>query len=290
MSLTVASALREARALGLSRLDAQLLLAHVLGVRRTWLIAHDDAPIDPLQRERFAAASVRLADGEPLAYVTGEREFHGLSLKVTPAVLVPRPDTETLVDWALERLGSRTPGEGPAAAPRVLDLGTGSGAIALALKHRHPAAQVTAVDRDPAALAVALRNAGRLGLDVEWLAGNWFEPVAGRSFDLVVSNPPYIADGDPHLAALQHEPRGALVAGHDGLADLARIAAAAGAHLLPGGWLMLEHGWEQGAAVQELLARHGFDQLETRHDLENRPRCTAGRRIATNTTLRGGQT
>ena len=269
---TVAAALAEARALGIERLDAQLLLAHRLQRPRAWLLAHDDAPLTPAQQQEFAAHCRRRADDEPLAYLLGQREFHGLMLQLSPAVLVPRPDTETLVDWALELLPHL-----PADVPRVADLGTGSGAIALALKHRHPAAQVCAVERSAAALQVARANAARLGLDVEWLRGDWWQPLAGRRLHLALSNPPYIAVGDPHLAALRHEPAEALTAGDDGLDALQRIVAGAGAHLLDGGWLLLEHGHEQAEAVRALLAHAGFEAVTSRTDLAGRPRCTGGR-------------
>jgi len=271
---SVAEALRWAQAEGIDRLDAQLLLAHVLARPRAWLIAHDDAPLEGSQRQQAAALLRRRADGVPLAHLVGEKAFHALVLQVTPDVLVPRPDTEVLVDWALELL----PALG--ARPRVLDLGTGSGAIALAIAQAHPAAAVSAVDASPAALAVARGNGARLGLAVEWLAGDWFEPVRGHRFELIVANPPYVAEGDPHLAALRHEPRAALVAGADGLDDLRRIAAAAPAHLVDGGWLLLEHGHEQADAVQQLLREQGLHDIATRRDLAGLPRCSGGRATA----------
>ena len=209
----------------------------------------------------------------PLAYLLGEREFHGLLLRVTPDVLVPRPDTEVLVDWALEVLADldcRT-------TPTVADLGTGSGAIALALKQAHGAAQVCAVERSPAALAVARTNGERLGLPVEWLQGDWFSPLSGRRFDLIVSNPPYIDGADAHLAALHAEPREALTPGPDGLSALRVLARNAPYHLQPGGWLLLEHGHDQGAAVRALLQDAGLALVQTRRDLGGQERCTAGR-------------
>ena len=192
---TVAAALRAARAAGIERLDARLLLAFALERTPSWLMAHDDAPLGPGAQARYDGLLRRRADGEPLAYLVGHKEFHGLELTVTPDVLVPRPDTETLVDWALECLDDTAPA-------RVLDLGTGSGAIALALAHRRPRARVTAVDASAQALAVAAGNGERLGLGVEWLEGDWFAPLGGRRFELICANPPYVADGDPHLAAL----------------------------------------------------------------------------------------
>jgi release factor glutamine methyltransferase len=266
---TVDAALAQARALGLARLDAQLLLAHHLGQPRTWLLAHGDALLPEPAATALAADMARCADGVPLAYLLGEREFHGLPLQVSPAVLVPRPDTETLVDWALALL----PEGSPAA---VLDLGTGSGAIALALKHRRPALQVHASDASADALAVAQANGQRLGLAVAWRHGPWWQPWAGQAFALVAANSPYIAEGDAHLPALRHEPRQALVAGADGLADLRSITATALAHLHPGGWLLLEHGWDQGDAVAALLQAAGFTAVQYRRDLAGHTRCTGG--------------
>jgi release factor glutamine methyltransferase len=273
LKLTVGAALQGARALGLDRLDAQLLLARVLQRPRTWLLAHDEAPLSPAQQAAFEATCRRRADGEPLAYLVGEREFHGLSLKITPAVLVPRPDTETLVDWALELL--RGPlGSDP---PEVADLGTGSGAIALALKHHHPAARVCAVDCSAEAVALARANAVQHGLEVEFHVGPWWQPLQGRRFHLVVSNPPYVAADDPHLAALRHEPLQALTPGGDGLAAIEAIVGDAARHLHRGGWLLLEHGHDQAEAVRKGLGAAGLEALQTRHDLAGRPRCTGGR-------------
>jgi release factor glutamine methyltransferase len=270
---TIAAALSAARALGLERLDAQLLLGHLLARPRTWLLAHDDASLAPQDRGAFEALVRRRAAGEPLAYLTGHCEFHGLRLQVNAGVLVPRPDTETLVDWGLELLASD--GALAAAEPvQVLDLGTGSGAIALAIKRRQPAAAVVATDASDAALAVARANGRRLGLDIAWIRGDWFEAVGSSTFDLVLSNPPYVALDDPHWPGLRHEPRAALAAGALGLDDLARIVERAPAHLRPGGWLLLEHGADQGPAVRALLARRGFGAILTRRDLAGRERCT----------------
>jgi release factor glutamine methyltransferase len=269
---TVRAALAAARAQGIDRLDAQLLLAHHLQRPREWLIAHDDAALTPAEAAAFAADTARRADGMPLAYLTGRREFHGLELGITPAVLDPRPDTETLVDWALELL----PG---LPAPSVVDLGTGSGAIALALKRACRQAHVLATDASAEALAVARANAARLGLGVEFAQGDWWQAVGARSpLHVAVCNPPYIAEGDPHLAALRHEPPGALTSGADGLDAIRAIVAGAAAHLAPGGWLLLEHGHDQATAVQALLAAHGYEALGQRHDLPGHIRCSGGRR------------
>jgi len=277
---TIDAALRDARSRGVERLDAHLLLAHVLGQSRAWLLAHGDDVLSDADAAAFESLAGRRAGGEPFAYLVGEREFHGLTLAVSDAVLVPRPDTETLVEWALELLA------GPlreTARPSVLDLGTGSGAIALALKNACPRALVWAGERSADALAVARANAQRLALDVRFAQGDWWDALAAEpdvpAFDLVVSNPPYIAADDPHLAALAHEPLSALVAGDEGLADIRRIAEGAAGRLRAGGWLLFEHGWEQAAAVRALLQRIGFDEVSTRVDIEGRARCTGGRLI-----------
>lgn len=270
VSLTVDGALALARQLGIERGDAQTLLGHLTGQNRTWLVTHGDAPVAGVE-----AALRRLADGEPLAHVTGWQPFHGLLLQVTPATLIPRPDTETLVDWALERLAA-LPGR-----PSVVDLGTGSGAIALALKAACPRAQVTAVDLSADALAVARANGQQLALEVDWRHGNWFEPLAGQRFDLVVSNPPYIAGDDPHLPALRHEPLTALTPGGDGLADLQTLIDGAPHYLRDGGWLLMEHGWDQAGAVFAHLAARGFSAADLRRDLAGRPRASGGQWPAT---------
>lgn len=269
--LNVAQALVEARALGVDRLDTLMLLADVLACSRTWLLAHDDARLSAEQTSRLQAALARRAAGEPLAYVLGEKEFHGLMLKVDSNVLVPRPDTEVLVEWALELLAGT-------AQAHVVDLGTGSGAIALAVKHAHPAAVVLATDLSAAALQVARANAHRLALDVEFVEGSWWQAVPQRRFNLVLSNPPYIAGGDAHLAALTHEPALALAPGGDGLGALRSIVAGAASHLAPGGWLLVEHGFDQADAVQALLREHGFKKVQTRVDIAGQPRCSGGHR------------
>lgn len=267
----VRAALSHAHTLGLDRLDAQLLLSAALKQNRAWLISHDDAPLAPAMAAKLSEQMAQRAAGMPLAYLLGEQEFHGLLLTVTPDTLVPRPDTETLVDWALELL-ARMAGE-----PRLVDLGTGSGAIALAIKAGCAQAHVSAVDLSVAALAVARGNAQRLGLDVSFLQGDWWQPLAGQRFDIIVSNPPYIAGGDPHLPALRHEPIGALTPGGDGLSDLLILIDGAPDHLAPGGWLLLEHGYDQAAAVAAALHARGFVDLALRLDLGGQPRVSAGR-------------
>ena len=270
--LSVAQRLSRLQAQGLDRLDAQLLLLHALGKPahdRAWLLAHDTDPIDALTLQRLDALAARRMQGEPLAYLTGHKEFFGLDLMVDARVLVPRPDTETLVDWALASL---------AALPQasVIDLGTGSGAIALALKATRPELQLSALDYSAAALIVARANAQRLQLDVQFQQGCWLEGVPGR-FHAIVSNPPYIAAHDRHLDALSHEPLQALASGVDGLDDLRTIVTQAPAHLYPGGWLLLEHGYDQAAAVRELLVDAGFEAVQSRHDLSGIERCSGGR-------------
>ncbi len=251
---------------GLSRLEAQALLGALLQRERAWLIAHGDELLSDAQAAQWQEGLRRLADGEPLAYLLGRQEFHGLMLDVSRATLVPRPDTETLVDWALELLAPDSD---------AVDLGTGSGAIALALKHRRPAARISASDRSVAALAQARTNGERLGLAVEWLQGNWWQPLAGRRFGLALSNPPYIAADDPHLPALRHEPLEALSPGGDGLDAIRQLIAGAPQHLYPGAWLLLEHGHDQADAVAALFAANGqFRPAEHRLDLAGHRRCT----------------
>lgn len=271
---TVAQALADARATGLDRLDAQLLLAHRLGQPRTWLLTHDSDVLPPNTDAAFTADCRARADAVPLAYLTGRHEFHGLLLEVTPDVLDPRPDTETLVDWALALLADRPADAGP---PRVIDLGTGSGAIALAVRQACPAAEVSALDASPAALAVARRNALRLGLPVAFIQSDWWADCPPGRFDLVLSNPPYIAGDDPHLPALRHEPRMALTPEGDGLAALRQIVAGAPPRLHPGGWLLLEHGHDQAGPVAALLQASGFDHIQHRPDLAGHLRCSGGR-------------
>jgi release factor glutamine methyltransferase len=270
--MTLAQALVLAAGLGLERLDAQLLLLHALGRHgsgRAWLVAHDTDVLDDTARARFENLCRQRADGLPVAYLTGHKEFFGLDLLVDPRVLIPRPDTETLVEWALDALAARPGG-------RACDLGTGSGAIALALKKTRPDLEVTAVDASPIALEAARANGARLGLEVSWCPGSWLEGI-DTAFDVIVSNPPYIASGDSHLPALAHEPASALVSGPDGLDDIRAIIAQAPARLKPGGWLLLEHGHDQAAAVRSLLAAAGFGETASRRDLAGIERCSGGR-------------
>ena len=268
--MRVAQALQWARQAGVARLDAQILLARRLKQSRTWLVTHDEEDLDSEASEQFAVDVARRANGEPLAYIVGEREFHGLTFVVTPAVLVPRPETELLVDWALELL------DAPAmpSAPAVVDLGTGSGAVALSIRHGCARSAVTATDVDPQALEVAHRNKTRLELDIELSLGDWWASVGDRRFDLAVSNPPYIAGDDPHLPALSHEPTTALTPGGDGLGALRCLIDGAPAHLRPGAHLLLEHGFDQAPAVQAMFAARGFSQISTRVDLAGHARCT----------------
>lgn len=265
--MQVKAALALARSRGVERLDAQLLLSHALGQSRSWLIAHDDHPLAPSLQQHFVHSVERRAAGEPLAYLIGEREFHGLRFVVSPAVLVPRPETELLVDWSLAVLRASE-------AVPIVDLGTGSGAIAVTLARRRPDLHITATDIDLAALQVAQLNAQQLGASIECLHGSWWQPVAGRRFQLAVSNPPYIDANDHHLPKLRHEPRHALTPGGDGLAALRQIVCGAPAHLQPGSWLLLEHGHDQGAAVRALLDDAGFTCLQTRRDLAGLERCS----------------
>ena len=267
--------------LGVERLDAQLLLLHAQGTparsasgRRTWLLAHADDRAPREQVQRFSALVGRRLSGEPLAYIVGHREFHGIDLRVDRSVLVPRADTETLVDWALDVLDQDP------TLRSVLDLGTGSGAVALAIKHARPHLDVCAVDQSASAMAVASANADALGLVVEFIESDWFQGLA-RPFDLIVSNPPYIAAGDPHLDALQHEPLEALVSGADGFDAIRTIVRQALDFLRSDGWLLLEHGFDQAAAVRALLLDAGYRETTTRMDLAGHGRCTGGRRDPT---------
>ena len=271
---TLANAIREAAARlpgDEARLEAELLLAHALERPRSWFYAHSGDVLDGSQARDFDALLRRREGGEPVAQITGHRGFWSLELAVTPDTLIPRPETELLVELALERLP-------PAEMGQVLDLGTGTGAIALAIASERPLVDVSAVDVSDAALAVARANADEAGLPLRLLQGSWFEPVAGDVYRMIVSNPPYIAENDPHLGQgdLRFEPRSALASGADGLDAIRLIVAGAPTHLRPGGWLLIEHGNEQGAAVRALFQAQGFAQVATARDLERRERVTRG--------------
>lgn len=254
-----------------ARSEVQALLQNELGVNRAYLLAHPERVLTEQELSRYQASLQRRLQGEPLAYILGEREFYGLNFKVTPATLIPRPDTELLVELALARIST--------AGCRVLDLGTGSGAIALAIAHARPDAEVTAVDASEPALSVALENARNLHIhNVSFVPGDWFAALAGRRFDLIVSNPPYIAENDRHLAQgdLRFEPASALASGSDGLDDIRRIISEAGAHLVAGGWLMLEHGYDQAEQVRALLLKAGFKNVRSDKDLAGIERVSGG--------------
>ena len=265
--MTVAEALDAARA-SIPMREARLLLCHVLGLTAATLAAHPEQKVSPADTAAFRALAARRAAGEPIAYLTGRREFYGLDFRVTPDVLIPRAETELLVDLALE-----------AQAERILDLGAGSGCLAIAVAKHRPQAEVTAVDAAAAALEVARDNAARHGVRLRFLQGDWFAPLAGARFDLILANPPYVAESDPHLAQgdLRFEPVGALLAGPDGLREIRRIVAAAPAHLEPGGRLWLEHGYDQAQAVAVLLEQAGFTDIEQRRDLAGILRVSGGR-------------
>jgi release factor glutamine methyltransferase len=257
--------------------EARLLLGHVLARPAAWLIAHDDEVIGEDALLRFASLVARRKGGEPVAYLVGYREFYGREFGVSPEVLIPRPETELLVDIVLGKgVGA---GATVKSAARTLDLGTGSGCIAITLALEIPSAQVSAVDASDDALRVARKNAERLGASLRLLQSDWFESLSGESFDLIVANPPYIAEGDPHLAAgdLRHEPRQALASGVDGLDAIRRIVTAAPRHLRPGGQLWLEHGYDQANAVHELLAAAGLRDIEQHRDVAGIVRVSGGR-------------
>lgn len=274
--MTLADSLRRAQTLGLERLDAQLLHLFALGRGlhdRAWLLAHDTDELSATVLERLEPLLQRRLDGEPLAYITGSKDFFGLPLLVDSRVLDPRPDTETLVEWALEHMPAD-------ASCDVIDLGTGSGAIALALQQQRPLARVSAVDASADALAVAQTNAERLKLAVHFIQSHWLQSVEG-TFDLIVSNPPYIRTDDPHLAALRHEPLQALASGPDGLDDIRTIIEQAPARLKRGSWLLLEHGYDQAASVRNLFTRAGWKNVQSRQDLAGIERCTGAQYAST---------
>lgn len=255
------------------RLDAELLLCHLLGKNRAWLRAWPERTLTADEQAAFETLISRRAAGEPVAYLTGNRAFWSLELKVTPATLIPRPDTETLVEWALELIP-------PDAVWHIADLGTGSGAIALALGRERPHCHILATDASTAALAVAQENAARNQIgNVTFLPGIWYAPLAGRRQHLIVSNPPYIPAADPHLGRgdLRYEPLTALAAGTDGLDDIRLLVAGAPHHLEAGGWLLLEHGYDQGADVRALLQQHGYCEVLTRRDAAGHERISGGR-------------
>lgn len=265
-----------AAALGLdaaeARSEIRVLLGMALQVNRAWLIAHEHDPLPAEHIARYGQLLARRKDGEPMAYLQGEKEFFGRVFKVAPGVLVPRPETELLVELALEKAALFS-------LPQVLDLGTGSGCIAITLALECRACSVSATDRSEDALAVARVNAASLSAAVAFRQGDWFAALPERTglFDLVVSNPPYVAEGDRHLDALRHEPLSALAAGVDGLDDIRRIVREAPAHLNPGGWLMLEHGWDQAQSVQDLMCEQAFLDVQTHMDLAGIGRVTVGR-------------
>ena len=274
---TVSAALAQS---GLVPLDSQVVLAHVLAKPRAWLVAHGDEPLTREQETAFFALARRRRDGEPVAYLTGTREFWGLPFRVTPAVLIPRPETESLVEFALLRIPVDR-------ESRVLDLGTGSGAIALALAHERSRARVLATDSSLEALAVAEDNARRLGIaNVEFAQSDWYAglPAGWReiAFDLIASNPPYVAMNDPHLREgdVRFEPAAALVSGSDGLAAIRQIVAGAHAHLAPSGTLAVEHGYDQSERVRELFTAANFDRIVSAKDLAGIPRVVAGRSLS----------
>jgi len=254
----------------LDPVDQRILVCHALGITRTGLITQADRALSGDEASRVSALLQRRLDGEPVAYIVGQREFYGLDFKVGPGVLIPRPETELLVELALERLPPRA---------RVLDMGTGSGAIAVSIAHARPDAQVTALDVSPAALAIAGHNAERNGVSVRCLHSDWFAAVAGETFDLIVANPPYIAAGDRHLSEgdLRFEPPDALTDHGDGLSALRTIVAGAPGHLVPDGWLLMEHGYDQSAAVQALLSGRRYAAVQSWHDLAGIARVTGGR-------------
>ncbi|MDD3884087.1 MAG: peptide chain release factor N(5)-glutamine methyltransferase [Gallionella sp.] len=274
------SALESALALDgtTARLEVRMLLQQVLQVSHAFLIAHPDTELNAEQRAVYTALLERRLAGEPLAYILGKREFFGLNFIVSPATLIPRPDTELLVTEALQRLPAQS-----TAQTQVLDLGTGSGAIALSLAHTRPDLAVTAVDASPAALEIAKENAARLHCNhVRLLQSDWFSALNHAQFDLIVSNPPYIAEADAHLQQgdLRFEPRSALAAGEDGMDDLRHLIANARTHLRPGGWLLLEHGYDQAPRVRELLAKAGYTDIYSARDLSGIERVSGGRLLA----------
>jgi release factor glutamine methyltransferase len=254
-------------------LDARVLMIHVIRRDASYLVSHPEVPLNADEQRAYTALIDRRAQGEPVAYLTGEREFYGRPFRVTPAVLIPRPDTELLVDMALERVPRD-------AAARVLDMGTGSGCVAIAIAAERPRAKVLALDRSTEALAVARRNAVELRVgNVAFLESDWFEALGHERFDVIVSNPPYVASGDPHLTQddVRFEPRKALEAGADGLDGLRRIIREGLGHLAPGGWLLVEHGYEQADKARSLLLASGYGEIFSARDLAGIERVAGGR-------------
>ncbi len=255
-----------------ARRDAEVLLCHVLNQSLTYLRTWPERELDSDQQKSFDALIHKRQQGEPVAYLTGEREFWSMPFLVTSDTLIPRPETELLVEQALRLLPANEP-------QQVLDLGTGSGVIALALAKERPSWQLTATDASFAALRIAEKNARRLKIDnVQFEYGSWYAPLGERRYNAIISNPPYVADRDPHLAQgdVRFEPSSALASGDDGLDDIRQIVAGAAAHLVADGWLLLEHGYDQGDAVAALLRQHGFSAVETLKDLAGQPRVTLG--------------
>ena len=271
--MSIQNSLLSATQSGIERLDAQLLLLHALGKSqsdRAWLITHDTESLSEPVLLAFQVLCQRRQQGEPLAYLVGSKPFFGLDLQVDKRVLVPRPDTETLVEWALTLAVSSNK------TTSLLDMGTGSGAIALAIKHSKPDWQVTALDASIDALIVAQNNAKRLNLNINFLLSSWFDALSNEKFDVIVSNPPYIVESDWHMTALTHEPKQALTSGADGLDDIRQIISHAPKFLTSNGWLLLEHGYDQAVAVRDLLDKRGFVQVQSKLDLAGIERCSGG--------------
>ncbi len=277
--MTVSDCLMRGQALGLPRLEAQILFLHAMGRSlhdRAWLLAHGTDEVEAEHISRFETFARRRVQHEPVAYIVGQKEFFGLTLHIDKRVLDPRDDTEVLVEWALECGASL-------ASPRFLDLGTGSGAIALALQSQRPVAKVMGVDTNSEALKLAAHNAQKLGLEVSFLQSDWLKQVTGE-FDVIATNPPYIEAKDPHLAKLQHEPLSALVSGENGLRDIQIIVKNASQHLVKGGWLLIEHGWQQAPQVRALLQNEGYANVQSKLDLAGLERCSGGQKLTLNST------
>jgi release factor glutamine methyltransferase len=270
---------------GVARIEAARLAGHALGTSTAWVVAHDREPLSPRQAEHLSALLRARSEGVPLAYITGMREFYGLAFQVTPHVLIPRPETELLVDLALEHLRScaveSVDGDRARIArrPRVLDLGTGSGAVAIAIAVNCPAAEVWASDRSAGAIALAGANAQKHDAPIRLVESDWFGGLAHQRFDLIVTNPPYVAERDPHLEQgdVRFEPREALCGGSDGLAAIRSIVETAAPHLAPGGWLWLEHGYDQAAAVRRMLGSADWLDISSRRDLAGHERVSGAR-------------